>query len=205
MQFFFVCTFVTRTLINTTIYTTLKNDTTGSNIYVVPSGHYIRGNIRTKSELAKRSNRTRMVTLGVAPIPTLCQNFNLLATLSALSANVAKHSAKVAKHSAKVAKHSAIVAKHSAKVAKHSANVAKHSAKVAKHSAKVAKHSANVAKHSANVAKQEIYLTTAPNTQEKNKKIQIHNNDNKTSGPMIFRNSLALLNKSVKATCISYE
>ena len=118
MQLFFLCTFVTRTLINTTIYTTLKNDTTGSNIYVVPSGHYIQGNIRTKSELAKRSNRTRMVTLGVAPIPTLCQNFNLLATLSALSANVAKHSAKVAKHSAIVAKHSANVAKHSANVAK---------------------------------------------------------------------------------------
>ena len=38
---FFLCTFVTTTFIDTTIYTTLKNDTTGSNIYVVPSGHYI--------------------------------------------------------------------------------------------------------------------------------------------------------------------
>ena len=81
-----------------------------------------------------------MVSLGVAPILTSCQKFNLLATLSALRANATE---------------------------------------------------------------QDNYLMTAPNTQEK--KVQIHNNDNKTSGPTIFRNSLAFLSKSVKATGLIKE
>ena len=37
---------------------------------------HIRGHSRTKSELAKQGHRTRMVSLGVAPIQTSCQKRN---------------------------------------------------------------------------------------------------------------------------------
>ena len=81
-----------------------------------------------------------MVSLGVTPILTSCQKFNLLATLSALSANATE---------------------------------------------------------------QDNYLRQSPHIQEK--KIQIHNNDNKTSGPTIFRNPLAFSSKSVTATGLSIK
>ena len=47
--------------------------------------------IRTESILAKQGNLTMIVSLGVAATLTSCQNFILLATLSALSANAAKN------------------------------------------------------------------------------------------------------------------
>ena len=61
----FLCTFVnTRSISITQHLQHIENDTTGCIIYGIPSGHYIQGDIHTKSELAMKLGDKRKFSFG---------------------------------------------------------------------------------------------------------------------------------------------